>query len=229
MLSGWRTTKIFESTLSIRLSKVDDLTRPDHTFLEAVDECLYLGEYTARMGYQFSVTNNLIFNLKKPMDRRGQPGWQYKRRAIEQAGRQLRRAIDALNPRWLELATLVPIPPSRIRADPLYDDRLIQMLEVMGEGIELDVRELVLQRESTEAAHSVDSRPRTDELCDNYAIVESLLLPEPRVIGIVDDVLTTGAHFKAVQQILRRVFPATKTYGIFVARRVPNTEDIAGF
>ncbi len=53
------------------------------------DECLYLGEYTARKGYQFSDTNNLVFNLKKPMDRRGQPGWHYKRRDIEQAGEKV--------------------------------------------------------------------------------------------------------------------------------------------
>ena len=50
--------------MPIRLSKIDDLTRPDHTFIEAADECLYLGEYTARKGYQFSDTNNLIFNFQ---------------------------------------------------------------------------------------------------------------------------------------------------------------------
>ena len=51
----------------MRLSRIDDLTRSDHTFIEADDECLYLGEYNARKGYQFSETNNLIFNLKKPV------------------------------------------------------------------------------------------------------------------------------------------------------------------
>ena len=60
--------------MPLRLSRIDDLTRSDHTFIETDDECLYLGEYNARKGYQFSKTNNLIFNLKKPMDPRGQPG-----------------------------------------------------------------------------------------------------------------------------------------------------------
>ena len=103
--------------MPIRFSKIDDLTRPDHTFIEAEDECFYLGEYTARKGYQFSDTNNLIFNLKKPMDRRTQPGWDYKRRAVEKAGRQMREALDALNPKWLSIATLVPMPPSRVKAE----------------------------------------------------------------------------------------------------------------
>jgi hypothetical protein len=215
--------------LTIRLSKIDDLTRPDHTFIEAEDECLYLGEYTARKGYQFSATNNLIFNLKKPMDRRGQPGWHYKRRAVETAGRQMREALDALNPKWLSIATLVPLPPSKIKSDPMYDDRLMQMLQVLGAGLQLDIREMITQRESIEAAHSTEVRPRVDELCDNYLIDESLVDPQPRVIGLIDDVLTTGSHFKAAQLLLRRRFPAIKIYGIFVARRVPDPEDIIGF
>jgi len=154
--------------LPIRLSRIDDLTRLDHTFIEAEDECLYLGEYTARKGYQFSETNHLIFNLKKPMDRRGQPGWPYKRRAIETAGRQMREALDALNPQWLSTATLISMPPSKVKSDPMYDDRLIQMLQVLGAGLQLDVREMIAQRESTEAAHSTELRPRVDELCEEF-------------------------------------------------------------
>jgi hypothetical protein len=215
--------------LPIRLSRIDDLTRPDHTFIEAEDECLYLGEYTARKGYQFSETNNLIFNLKKPMDRRGQPGWNYKRRAVEKAGRQMREALDALNPKWLSMATLVPMPPSKVKSDPMYDDRLMQMLRVLGTGLQLDIREMIAQRESTEAAHSTEARPRVDELRDNYVIDESLVDPPPRVIGVIDDVLTTGSHFKAAQLLLRSRFPAIKIYGIFVARRVPDSVDIIGF
>ncbi len=215
--------------MSIRLSKIDDLTRPDHTFIEAGDECLYLGEYTARKGFQFSDTNNLIFNLKKPMDRRGKPGWPYKGRAVENAGRQLRAALDALNPKWLSIATLVPMPPSKVKSDPMYDDRLVRMLQVLGTGLQLDIREMIVQRESTEAAHSTEVRPSVDELCDNYSIEESLVDPPPRVIGVIDDVLTTGSHFKAAQRLLRARFPEVKIYGIFVARRVPDSGDILGF
>ena len=121
--------------MPLRLSRIDDLSRPDHYFIEPDDDCLYLGEYNARKGYQFSATNNLIFNLKKPMDRRGQPGWPYKRQAIESAGRQMREALDALNPRWLSMATLVPMPPSKVKSDAMYDDRMLQMLQVIGAGV----------------------------------------------------------------------------------------------
>ena len=111
----------------------------------------------------------------------------------------------------------------------MYDDRLMQMLRVLGTGLPLDIREMISQRESTEAAHSTESRPRVDELCDNYVIEESLVDPAPRVIGVIDDVLTTGSHFKAAQRLLRSRFPAVNIYGIFVARRVPDSGDIIGF
>jgi hypothetical protein len=210
--------------LPLRLSKIDELTRPDHTFLEADDECFYLGEYTARKGYQFSETNNLIYNLKKPMDRRGRSGWEYKQLAIEKAGKLMREALEASNPRWLSVATLVPIPPSKTKTDPMYDDRMFKVLQILGTGIKIDVRELVIQRQSTEAAHSTESRPRVDELYDNYAINESLAAPTPRIIGVFDDLLTTGAHFKAVQRLLRERFRKAEIYGIFIARRIPDTE-----
>ena len=99
--------------MPLRLSRIDDLTRTDHSYLSAGDECFYLREYNARKGYQFSPTNQLIFNLKKPMERRGMPDWPHKRRAIETAGKEMRAAIDALNATWLSVATLVPMPPSR--------------------------------------------------------------------------------------------------------------------
>ena len=163
------------------------------------------------------------------MDRRSQPGWSYKRRAVENAGRQLREALDALNPKWLSIATLVPMPPSKVKSDPMYDDRLMQLLRVLGAGLQLDIREMIVQRDSTEAAHSAEARPRVEELSDNYVIDETLVDPPPRVIGMIDDVLTTGSHFKAAQRLLRRRFPSVMIYGIFVARRVPHSGDSIDF
>jgi len=141
----------------------------------------------------------------------------------------MRQALDALNPKWLSMVTLIPIPPSKVKSDPMYDDRSMQMLQVLGAGIQLDVREMIVQRESTEAAHSTEVRPRLEELRDNYWIDEALVDPPPRVIAPIDDVLTTGSHFKAAQNLLRSRFPNIGVYGLFVARRVPDSSDIPGF
>jgi hypothetical protein len=118
------------------LTKIDDLTFPDHYRLDRTDECYFVGEYTARAGYSYSATNDLIHNLKKGMERRDRPEWRYKTWAIATASLQLR---DSLNPDYLRVATFIPVPPCRAKDDSLYDDRMVQVLQQFGNNV--DVRE----------------------------------------------------------------------------------------
>lgn len=48
------------------------------------------------------------------------------------------------------------------------------------------------------------------------------------MIALVDDVLTTGAHFKAAKGLLTDEFPRATVWGIFVARVVHPVEDMPG-
>ena len=214
------------STFPQRLTKIDDLARPDHFYLTAADECYFLGEYTARKGYAFSATNQLIVNFKKSMDKRATAQWRYKEKAIDEAAAAFR---VALNKEWLDSATLVPVPPSKSKNDPLYDDRLVRMLRGIRGQPPLDVRELILQRASTAAAHDQQNRPTPDQIQANYAIDQALRDPDPRVIGLFDDVLTTGAHFRAASAALQQSFPGVKIIGLFIARRVPEAVDFEEF
>jgi orotate phosphoribosyltransferase-like protein len=43
-------------------------------------------------------------------------------------------------------------------------------------------------------------------------------------IVVVDDMLTTGCHFKAMQAVLRNHFPTQAIVGVFVARRGPESD-----
>lgn len=65
-----------------RLLQIDELTRSDHYLLNATDRCYFFGDYTARAGWSYSPTNNLIQNFKKPMERKGSSQWFYKNKAI---------------------------------------------------------------------------------------------------------------------------------------------------
>ena len=201
---------------TLHLTEVDDLTRDDHYYLEPDDQCYFLREYTSGAGYEFSETNSLISNLKKKMDTRGTPQWKWKTRAIRQAAKELRGAI---NPAYLRSATLVPIPPSKVRSDPLYDDRMVQVLRHIA-GTDGDVRELLVQMASTTPAHQTQERRDPLRIEENYEIVEALSEPPPTAIAIFDDVLTTGAHFRAAKAKLSGAFPAAPILGVFVARRV---------
>jgi hypothetical protein len=207
--------------LPSRVLKVDALALPDHHYLDEHDICYYAGEYTAGAGHAYSETNQLILNFKKTLDKRGTAQWPYKERAIQQAAQILRAAIKADAP-----ITFVPVPPSKSKDEPLYDDRLVRMLQVVCAGRRQDVRELVLQEHSLEPAHLAAARPTPEELIANYRLDEELVAPTPQTLWIVDDVLTTGCHFKAVKQVLAERFPDVPIVGLFLARRVPKSVEL---
>jgi predicted amidophosphoribosyltransferase len=209
-----------------RLTKIDQLALPDHFYLTAADDCYFLGEYTARKGFAFSATNQLVLNFKKSVAVRNTAQWRHKEQAIGQAATAFR---TALNEEWLNVATLVPVPPSKAKADPLYDDRLVRMLRAMRAQPALDVRELIVQRVSTNPVHDRQQRPRPEELEANYGIDNDLTNPAPQVIGLFDDVLTTGAHYRAALNVLHRAFPGVRIIGLFIARRVPEAANIEDF
>jgi hypothetical protein len=94
--------------------------------------------------------NDLVQNLKKPIDRRGKPEWKYKESAISRASEMFR---EALNPDWLRSACLVPIPPSKMKGDPEYDDRLLRLLHKIDPRHTLDIRELLVMNRNVAAAH----------------------------------------------------------------------------
>jgi predicted amidophosphoribosyltransferase len=175
-----------------------------------------MGEYTARAGFSHSATNNLIHNLKKPMDRRGTPQWRWKEYAIREAAAALNFAFGDAT---LAGITFVPVPPSKVRSDPMYDDRMVQVLGRVRPG--LDVRELVVQRGSRAAAHETDRRARPEEMVAQYQVVEALATPAPAMIGICDDMVTTGCQYRAMRTVLAQRFPQAEFFGLFLARRVP--------
>ena len=194
----------------------------NHSFLSATDVCYYLGEYTARKPYSYSDTNSLISNFKKKLDVKDTPQWWYKGQAILQVAAAFREAIGE---RSLRALTFVPIPPSESKDDPMHDDRMIRMLQAIDPNQGLDIRELVIQSVTTPKSHESDYRLRAEDLLKLYSIDESLTDPSPNCIAIVDDMLTAGSHFKAMQAILSQRFPDAHIIGLFIARRVPDADD----
>lgn len=200
----------------MRLLQIDESNRDQHTRLTAEDQCYHIYEYTSGQTYAFSDTNNLINNLKKkPSSSVAQ--LRYKQEAIRRCAGDFTKA---LNDAWLRGATLVPVPPSKAIGHADFDNRMEQVARLIRPG--QDVRNLVVQREDTVAAHEAGpgERVTVEQLLDLYAIDETLANPQPNVIGILDDVLTAGTHYRAMQIVLQRRFPQARIIGLFVARRV---------
>jgi hypothetical protein len=201
-----------------QLLEIDELSRGDHWHLRPDDACHYMREHISRGGYDASATNQLISNLKKKMDRKGKPEWSYKTRAIQQAARELRAALD---PSEWDGVVIVPMPPSKARVDPLYDDRMLQIARQAFAGTAASVRELIFQGESRAAFHETEERRDVAQLTQRFQVDESQCEPPPRGVIVLDDVLTTGAHFVAAKTVLQRRFgTGLVVIGIFIARRV---------
>lgn len=220
-------TKSAGTSFPSRLTKIDELTRGDHTHLLPEDECLFFGEYTARKGWAHSETNQLVLNFKIPAENRGSKRWSYKQRAIRTVSDQFSAAIG----KRFENLTIVPVPPSKLRSDPEYDDRMMDMLRglVAPPGLSVDYRELVIQTREMPAAHASTTRPPPEAWEEVYAVAESLADPTPNWIAIVDDLLVTGCRFRAMSNVLRRRFPSARITGLFIARRVPEAVDFSTF
>lgn len=206
--------------MPLRLQQIDEHTRPDHAYLREDDECYYILEYTPRQEPPYDSTSDLIFNLKKPVDRKGRPEYWYKERDIKHAGDLLRSVLSV---EWLPTTMLVPVPCSKTKGHPLYDDRMVQILRRMTTGLACNIRELVVQTESLESFHD-GSRLPPAALMAYYELDEDLRgCAQPSEVTIFDDLLTTGSHFKAMKAVIRQHWPNVPVSGIFVARRyIPN-------
>jgi len=197
---------------AIRLQQIDDTNRRDHYYLTPEDECYFLYEYTAAAGWQHGTTNQLIHNLKK---KKGDGGFHYKPAAIARCSQDFSATIAEP---WLSNSVLIPIPPSKIKADPGHDDRISQICRGIRKPGPPDVRELIEQIKSTEAFHE-GQRLKPNELRANYSFNEAHLNNFPASVGVVDDLLTTGSHYRAVKDMILERAPNCRVVGFFVARR----------
>jgi hypothetical protein len=212
--------------MSVRFIKIDDLIRGDHYFLDREDECYYLLEYFAGKGFGIGGANQLIANLKKKPSQKTQPHYRYKRIAINTIIGYLKSVLPE---DFLEGVTLVPMPPSKSKDDDEYDDRMVQILQGVCIDTECDLRELIILRESIKASHKSADRPRPNQLQNYFELDEDICDPAPQTIIIVDDMITTGSHFKACKNLLLNRYPNARIVGVFITRRVIVNDEILDF
>ncbi|WP_280622839.1 hypothetical protein [Burkholderia pseudomallei] len=184
-------------------------------------------EHTGGQNWNYSPTNRLMSNFKKKMDHRGRPDWPYKAAAINQVALAFAQFYTWPVMHQPHRIALVPIPPSKVRTDPMYDPRMHEMLVRMAGyvGLPLDIRDCLSFSGQYGASHLNGVRPTPDQLHADLTFdpVAGRQQQPPGAIMVFDDVLTAGSHYAAVSRKLRDVFPNVPIYGSFIARRViPN-------
>ena len=215
-----------------KFQQIDELLRPDHHFIEPDDVCLFYGTYTVSHQlnergekippYKLGPINNLIYNFKMPVRYKGQKRYWYKEDAISTIARILYGEFKGLNG-----ITWVPVPPSKDKTHPEYDDRLtLALKEFQRLDPSVDVRNLVRQIDSRKAMHEGEEHRSAKLLYDHYQLQQELLTPKPDIIAVFDDLLCTGSSFKAIQRLLKESIENIQVIGVFVARRVPEADII---
>ena len=198
-----------------KLKKIDELTIDEHYYIVEGDLCYYFGEYTSNTSYNYSRTNNLISNFKKPISVNGTPQWKYKTNAILDVSKML---IDNLKFEDSSDIILVPIPPSKKKCDANYDDRLTKVLKRYENHTGVKLREVIKIKENMESFHA-GARLNPSVLLSNLEIDESQCDFDKTTFILFDDVITTGSHFKACEQLLKSRFSKCRVIGVFIARR----------
>lgn len=205
----------------MKLNRIDCLNIENHKDLDKTDECFYWCEYTAQKKYNFSEANQLIVNLKKCVSHKSEIQYSYKTKAIKTCASYFQKI------NWSSYS-IIPIPPSKKRTDPLYDDRLIKILDSANELLEpkyrFDIKDIIIQNESYEPSHKLSKRPTFEELKQRYQIENVNLNQFREKIFIFDDVLTMGSHFKAIKSLLHEKYPSKKICGLFIARSINATD-----
>ena len=196
-----------------QLIKIDNLMLSDHYYLDETDTCLFFGEYftSDNPSWRTHRINSIIFNIKKPISQQNEPHYSYKAQDIKLVGESLK------NWDWSSFLA-VPIPPSKTKSDPAYDNRLTRILDEGG----ISYKEVVLLKENRGASHeSGDRRESPEELQKKLWCDEDFIKNNQKPIFIFDDVITTGAQYKAVKNAILAINPNTEIYGCFIARRKP--------
>ncbi|WP_323596005.1 hypothetical protein [Aliarcobacter butzleri] len=173
------------------------------------DECYYFIEAT-NGGFKESASNDLLFNFKMPISSKSNPSWYYRNNAI-------RIFADYLSSAFMNnKITIIPALTSKRRSSPLFNDRIDKTVELLQSKYSNLIIENVfdLVKDSQEA-HRGGTRV-VDEIKSNIDWHGFIHTPSEYVF-IIDDTLTTGAHFRAWKDTINYYHPNIKVVGVFLA------------
>lgn len=169
-------------------------------------------------GFSASAANSLIDDFKKdPYRFRNNPTvMAYKESAIQRFALNLASFLLPLVTAGTSI-TLVPMPTSKTEGDVAYDDRLVRLCERAAEAVgSVRVENVLHSRETVQASHHGGTR-------DVASISENILCSTPTwshplCVVLVDDVLTTGAHYVACREKVAALFPDCRVFiGAFLS------------
>ena len=192
----------YDHSLHARFNMTDD------------DECYYFIEAT-QGGFEASTSNSLLLNFKKDIKFKKTPAWQYRNNAIKQFALMISKHIN--NDRT-DSITIIPEATSYPISDPSFNDRLVQTLIELKKLRQRINIELALEAKSYIGSSHLPGGTRNVPIIQNNLQWKGLKNSPSQTIILLDDVLTTGAHFRACKNIILANTPEnTNIIGFFLA------------
>ncbi len=193
-----------------------DLVEDFPAFLEPDDACYYAREYISGAGWQASVTNSLIFNLKKDVSRRGTPEWRHKENAAYQFAKELNYALP-------DNAAVAFIPTSKCESDPQHDPRWAMVADrLLRQNGTIHIEEPIIRSKSYRGLHRGD--PRNIRLISQTLSFRGFSNEPPGTLILIDDIITRGTSFTACKNLILEHHGQMRILGCFWARVIrPDT------
>ena len=186
---------------------------PKTTYITQDDRCYYFLNYLPGEGYSASKGNDLILNFKKDIRYKDTNSWGYKILAIKQFANMLHGALGG------RICTIIPMPTSKPRGSQNFDDRLDQTAAMLGQiSTNYDIQLCLDVKEECPAAHRGGERS-PDALLQNIILTPPLSPPKNNII-LIDDVLTSGGHFKAAKAAILAKYPEADVIGFFLGKTI---------
>jgi hypothetical protein len=191
--------------------KIDAIELLNLPHLNSDDDCYYAKDYYSGTGYQGGEVNNDILNFKKAPNL---PGQNYRTEAIYKFAIEASVLIDCESKKTYAVTA---IPSSKSKSDPLYTKRFEDFFSELSKIRPcLDVIWPVSSKITITPAHIGGYRnPKNIE--ENYQF-DGFKENAPDFILVFDDVLTSGAHFRAFKDFLIKSGYSGKVYGVFWAK-----------
>ncbi len=203
---------------SYKWRQIDDLNRP--YFLNENDICIYAREHVDG-GYEASESNQMLFNYKKSLDRKGMPDWHYKVHSIGLFAAELNELNFPAN------SVLIPAPTSNPRNSEHFDSRIEDsILKLIEFHPNLIFQPILDIKQSFPSAHAGGGSRKPFEIKKNILVSPFTIEPVPKRVFLIDDMITTGGHFRACKDILLEKYPDLQVIGIFWAKHVFSDQSI---
>lgn len=197
-------------------------------YLGPADVCFYYLIYTPRAGYSYSEANDIVINYKIPIGTenglRAKPAREhFKNQAIAYYANAIEGFLRAkhLKSSGKPLSTLgsavglVPMPPSMCPSDSDYDDRNIRTCELIANRIGCKVCRDIETVRTSFPSHS--GGPRSPEELQPTLGRVGHEADDCALVFLVDDVLSSGAHYAAAKSLLARTGCQAQVIGLFLA------------